>query len=255
MDRLDVAGYTRRGMHFELRLRRRLQGRGRSVAGAWPALLLAVLLLCCQAAGFAQVGDEAVREARDAVLADSRYQTERPQPQELPETDPFTIPPWLAEVLYWALLAGIAALVLFFLGNLALDLVRNRGAFKPNREPAAAPPRPVETPPMEGRRADRGTLAEADRLAAEGRFSEAIHHLLLAALARLHHELGPRIAPALTGPEVLRLPVLPPAAVEPLTRLVQLSEINHFGGRSAAEPDYRRCRDDFLRFSGAGVAA
>jgi hypothetical protein len=32
--------------------------------------------------------------------------------------------------------------------------------------------------------------------------------------------------------------------------MVRLSEINHFGGRRAAEPDYRDCRADFLRFNG-----
>jgi len=104
---------------------------------------------------------------------------------------------------------------------------------------------------LAGRRAaDPSTLAEADRLASEGRFSEAIHLLLLVAMERLHRELGPRVARAMTGREVLRLPALPEPTVAPLTRMVSLSEINHFGGRDAAEPDYRSCRADFLRFNG-----
>lgn len=225
-------------------------------AAAAAGLLLAVLPLLLPLAGaYAQSGGDAVREARDRVLADDAYQTALPEPRELPDIEPFSIPPWLAETLYWAILIGIAALVLFFLGNLALDLLRNRSAFKPNRERHDGTLR-IETPPIERRAVDTGTLTEADRMAAEGRFSEAIHLLLLVALARLRRELGPRVAPALTGREVLRLPGLPGGTTEPLATMVQLSEINHFGGRTAAEPDYRRCRADFLRFNGeAPVAA
>jgi len=245
-------------MHLELRWRRKPQARRGRAARAGAALLLAgLLLLPALPAALAQAGFEAtqVEQARDRVLADGRYQTERPQPEAPPQIEPFTIPPWLAEILYWTILAAVAALVLFFLGNLALDLLRNRDAFRRNRERPAAAPQSVETPPLERRGVDAGTLAEADRLAAEGRYGEAIHLLLLVAVARLHHELGPRVAPALTGRELLRLAGMPPRAVEPLTRMVELSELKHFGGRDAAEPDYVSCRADYLRFSGEPTAA
>lgn len=254
MDCLRVAGYTPLLMYSELRLARGPQGtRGPAVAAGLALLLAALLLLCSPAAASAQAGGydgEAVNRSRDRVLADGGYQTERPQPEQKPEIEPFRFPPWLAETLFWAVLALVGALVLFFLGNLALDLLRNRTAFKRNRDRPAGETLRIETPPVEPRAVDRSTLAEADRLAAEGRFSEAIHLLLLVAMARLHRELGPRVAPAMTSREVLRLPALPGATVEPLTRMVQLSEINHFGGRHAAEPDYRSCRADFLRFNG-----
>ncbi|MGD1876346.1 MAG: hypothetical protein ACFB13_02470 [Kiloniellaceae bacterium] len=218
------------------------------------ALLVLLLLLIPLGLTFAQAlsyDPQEIQDSRDRVLGDSRYQTAPPAPEALPDREPLRIPPWLAKILFWVVIAAVAALVLFFLGNLLLDLARNRGVFKGNREkPAAEDPLRVETPLRERRGGDEHTLAEADRLAAEGRFSEAIHLLLLVALDRLHRELGPRVAPAMTSREVLRLPALPGETVAPLTRMVQLSEINHFGGRLAAEPDYHRCRDDFLRFSG-----
>jgi hypothetical protein len=241
-------------MNSELRFESGPRGRREPTAAAALAALLAVLLLVLSAAPvFAQAGAydaEDVSRSRDRVLADSRYQTERPEPEQKPQIEPFTIPPWLAKTIFWAVIVGVAAVVLFFLFNLALDYLRDRTAFKRNRDRPAEVIQRVETPPAERRRADPGTLAEADRLAAEGRFGEAIHLLLLVAMARLHRELGPRVAPAMTGREVLRLPALPGATVEPLTRMVRLSEINHFGGRRAAEPDYRDCRADFLRFNG-----
>ena len=224
------------------------------MAAAGAAVLLAILLVLALFGGaVAQSGGydaEEVRQSRDRVLSDSRYQTERPEPEQRPEFEPFTIPPWLAKTIFWAVIVGVVALVLFFLFNLLLDYARDRTAFKRNRDRPVEAIQRVDTPLAERRRADPGTLAEADRLAAEGRFGEAIHLLLLVAMARLHRELGPRVAPAMTGREVLRLPALPGATVAPLTRMVQLSEINHFGGRRAAEPDYRDCRADFLRFNG-----
>jgi hypothetical protein len=264
MDCLGVAGYTPQSMYSELRTAWGPQGlRGPAAAAGLAVLLAALLLLCFPAAAFAQTDSpdsggydsETVRQARDQVLADGSYQTERPEPEELPRIEPFTIPPWLAKVLFWAVLVGVGALVLFFLGNLALDLLRNRTAFQRNRDRPGEGALRVETPPAEPRVLDRATLAEADRLAVEGRFSEAIHLLLLVALARLQRELGARVAPAMTGRELLHLPALPGGTVEPLTRMVQLSEINHFGGREAAEPDYRNARADFLRFNGEEPAA
>jgi hypothetical protein len=258
MDCLRVAGYIPQSMYFELSRGRGPQGLRRPARRAGPVLLLAALLLAFLGAALAQSGaydGETVRQSRDRVLADGSYQTERPAPQELPKIEPFTIPPWLAETLLWAVLVGVGALVLFFLGNLALDLLRNRTAFQRNRDRPGEGALRVETPPAEPSALDRATLAEADRLAGEGRFSEAIHLLLLVALARLQRELGARVAPAMTGRELLHLPALPGGTVEPLTRMVQLSEINHFGGRRAGEPDYRSARADFLRFNGEEPAA
>jgi len=280
MDCLDRAGYTPHSMNFELnpdqrrplgvRLQTARNGRqdaAGALRGAWPARWLACLLLAALlAAGLATAprpaaaqgpgyDDAQIQDSRDRVLGDSRYQTERPETAKLPEIEPWTLPPWLAEALFWGLVAGVVAVVLFFLYGLLSDLLQNRDAFRRNREDKAAGPARIETPAIERRQVDPRSLAEADRLAAEGRFSEAIHLLLLVAMDRLHRELGPRVAPAMTGREVLRLPALPEATVAPLTRMVQVSEINHFGGRHAAEPDYRRCRDEFLRFNGAAPVA
>mgnify|MGYP003700497277 FL=1 len=246
-------------MHLELKSQAPPQRRAGPAAGALPVLLLALLLLvplllipAASAGAQSSSFDPAeVRDGRDAVLADSRYQTEMPEAEKLPEPSRFTIPPWLAEIIFWIVIALAVAMVAYFLFQLGYDLLRDRGAFKRNRDRPGAAAQRVETPVTAApRAADPHSLAEADRLAAEGRFSEAIHLLLLVALQRLHRELGARVAPAMTGRELLHLPALPGATVAPLTRMVQLSEINHFGGRQAREPDYRAARGDYLAFSG-----
>ncbi|WP_193369532.1 DUF4129 domain-containing protein [Pelagibius marinus] len=191
-----------------------------------------------------------VAASRDRVLGDSRYQTEKPEPEVAPEVDQWTIPPWLVDTILWGLGAVVAGIILFFLFNLARELLESRLGIKRSPKVAPAEAAKVQAVPPARREAEHRTLAEADALAAEGRFSEAIHLLLLVAMERLRRELGPRVAPAMTSREVLRLSAIPGEATAPLTRMVALSEINHFGGRSAREPEYRNCRDDFLRFNG-----
>ncbi|MEQ9606734.1 MAG: hypothetical protein RLN99_03615 [Kiloniellaceae bacterium] len=255
--RPQAPDWARNGRHGAAGVLRRAWLRP-SLAGLLLAAALAAALTAtpqpaaAQASGY---GDAEIQDARDRVLGDSRYQTERPETEKLPDIEPWTLPPWLAEALFWVLVAAVVAMVLFFLYSLLSDLLQNRDAFRRNREGKPAGPARIETPTIERRTVDRRSLAEADRLAAEGRFTEAIHLLLLVAMDRLHRELGPRVAPAMTGREVLRLPALPEATVAPLTRMVQVSEINHFGGRAAAAPDYQSCRDEFLRFNGAAPVA
>ncbi|MGF1594407.1 MAG: hypothetical protein ACFCUW_14075 [Kiloniellaceae bacterium] len=220
------------------------------------AILLLLFALGTAFAQFAGYDAGEIAEARDRVLSDARYQTEMPAPEESTNRKRISLPPWLGKAILWTVIAGVVAVVLFFLFSLTRDLLRDRTAFRRNRDKAVEVPLQVTTPPAGQREADPGSLAEADRLAAAGRFGEAIHLLLMVAMERLHRELGPRVAPAMTSREVLRLPALPEATVAPLTRMVELSEISHFGGRRAGEPDYRSARDGFLRFSGeAPVAA
>ena len=246
-------------MNPELKVQRRRNrpaaaGRALRRGSAAVRLVFLLVLLGLGAPAAAQSPDAESGPAgtvRDAVLDGGTYQTDRPEAAKLPDIEPWTLPPWLAKALFWIMVAGVATLVAFFLYNLAADLIRNRGAFKRNRARGAEAPERVETPRAEARPVDHRSLAEADDLAAQGRFSEAIHLLLLVALDRLHRELGLRVAPAMTGREVLHLPSLPDATVGPLTRMVQVSEINHFGGRHAEAPDYQSCREEFLRFSDA----
>ncbi len=189
-----------------------------------------------------------VAQRRDQVLASGDYQTDRPTPRELEElSDPIELPEGLVEAILWTIAGIVGVMIALFLYN----AFQSRAALRINRDHPQPTPRLVETPPSDPQRALAArTLEEADALAAEGRFTEAIHLLLLVAMDRLKRELGNRLTPALTGREVLRLAPIPQAVVNPLSRMVSLSEIKHFGGRDAAAPDYAQCRADFLAFSG-----
>lgn len=228
----------------------------RRIVGLAGGLAFTVLVLIGAFAGpgIAQqaIDDTQVQESRDLVLESGPYQTERPEPPE-PELhgDPLTLPDWLIPIILLIIGAIVLAMILMFLFN----LWQSRAGFKIKRNRDRQTVERVETPVSARQKAvDERTLAEADQLAAAGRFTDAIHLLLLVAMDRLKRELGNRVTPALTSREVLGEAPIPEAAVGPLTRMVSLSEIKHFGGRDAVAADYDQCRQDFLQFSGRNPA-
>lgn len=98
-------------------------------------------------------------------------------------------------------------------------------------------------------------LDDAERLAAEGRFSEAIHLLLLRTLDELRRRSGRPIPRALTSREIVSRVPVPEAARGELSGLVTAVELSRFGGAEAGAGDYDRCRESFRRFANAYVGA
>jgi len=91
----------------------------------------------------------------------------------------------------------------------------------------------------------------AERLAREGRFSEAIHEMLLSVLATLLADPERRIVPSLTSREIVRTARIEPAALDPLRALVKAVERSHFGCREASFEEYEVCLKHARRFTEA----
>ncbi len=89
---------------------------------------------------------------------------------------------------------------------------------------------------------------EADDLANQGQFVEAMHVLLLQSLAELRHRLDLRFAESLTSREILRLSRLSAAARAALATIVRDVERTYFGAKPADIEDYRACRENFDAF-------
>jgi hypothetical protein len=92
-------------------------------------------------------------------------------------------------------------------------------------------------------------LDEADSLAAVGRYSEAIHLLLLSGLEHAGRIAHKRIPQALTGREILRILPMADGRADALSTLVGLSERGHFGGRALSAGDYKSSRETFELFA------
>ena len=89
-------------------------------------------------------------------------------------------------------------------------------------------------------------LDSAERLAAAGRFAEAIHVLLLETLSALSR--AAQLAPSLTSREIVARVPLPARARDALSGLVLAVEVSRFGGAAAGERDYHACLERFHAF-------
>jgi hypothetical protein len=184
------------------------------------ALLAAVL---AAAPATSDVGERARQ-----VLEDGSYQ--RALPQAPPPPTPHSFDLGIFDFLLHA--AGVIAVLLavaWLVWRLAAG--RERDVAAPLAGPAAA----LEV-----------ELEEPERLAAAGRYAEAIHALLLETLAALSR--AAQLPSSLTSREILQRVRLPERAREALEGLVLAVEVSRFGGVPAGEADYRVCLDRFHAF-------
>jgi hypothetical protein len=92
-------------------------------------------------------------------------------------------------------------------------------------------------------------LAEADALASEGFFAEAIHRLLFRSVEDVARRRPALVRPALTSRELAAAEGVPVRARELFSRIARLVERSLFGGRPLGESDWlsaRRAYSDFV---------
>ena len=161
-------------------------------------------------------------------------QQDLPQGQELH----LALPPELL----WAAVALAAAMLLYFFIRDVLPglLPAARGGWA--EAGAAGEAGEAEAP--------EAALA-AEELARQGRFVEAMHWLLLNALAEIRRRLGEPIADSLTSREILRRVRLSETGRAALRDLIARVERSYFGEHPADAADYGSCRDSFERLSAA----
>lgn len=207
-------------------------------------LLVAALLAPVGAVPIRAASDaKAVADAVERVYASGKYQTEMPdkKPLELPEYHRWTLSEGMLQVLrilFWTLAGVGVVLLLVYLGN-ALPSLAARLQRARRKEAAGVTVSAIADLDRE-RLGD--VLAEADRLARQGAFGEALHLILLHCLNELRQRLGMGVPTSLTSREILRLAPLPDARRGALSTIVSAVEISHFGGRAVDEATYRLCR-------------
>ncbi len=178
----------------------------------------------------AAVAEEEIRRRAGEILGAGDYQTELPHPItpiafDLP-LGPLAL---LLRILLWGAVGLLAFLAIAWLARRLAPGARDVEV----AEPSAAAPVPIP-------------IASAEALAAQGRWAEAIHALLLETLEALSR--AARLAPSLTSREIVARVALPERAREALSGLVLAVEVSRFGGVGAAEDDYRACLGRFHAF-------
>ncbi|PZQ23380.1 MAG: DUF4129 domain-containing protein [Sphingopyxis macrogoltabida] len=93
--------------------------------------------------------------------------------------------------------------------------------------------------------AARALLAEADALAAEGRFAEAVHLLLYRSVEDIEGRRPGLVRPAMTSRDLAEARDLPAVARGAFSRIARAVEISLFGGRSIDAGAWQQCRDAY----------
>lgn len=161
-------------------------------------------------------------------------------------------PHWpFAKILLWSVLALVVASVLWAAwlrirhGEWRMPRFARRAAVAvvPEAEPDWAP----EAAPA------REWLREADALAAEGRYAEAVHHLLRRSVDDIARRRPRLVRPALTSRELGASDAIPPPARDLFAQIARLVERSLFGGRAVGADDWSAARAAYGDFALPGA--
>lgn len=148
----------------------------------------------------------------------------------------------LLEVLFWIGLALAVCALAFVIIREILKLRLPPAKAKP---PAAVPD-PVWQP---DETMARNLLSEVDGLAAEGRFAEAAHLLLLRSVEDIELRRPRALKVSLTSREIAGFAGLPDSARPAFTRIAQVVERSLFAGRTLDADDFAECRRAYEAFA------
>jgi hypothetical protein len=141
---------------------------------------------------------------------------------------------------FWICLALGVGSVLLFLGR---ELLTTRFASWKRK------PKGVAEPQWRPTTAHARTLLEdADRLAAEGRFGEAVRLILLRSIQDIDDRWPRQVRPALTSRDIAALSILPAAARRTFSGIAQVVEHSAFGGRPVDPGQFAACRGAYEAF-------
>lgn len=209
--------------------------------------------------------DETIQEleaAHKSLSRDPSFQQELPVLEIKPEKQPDTIG-WLDALfdaigaffnalvpLFKVLLFGGAALligyILYSVGKAFYDRREQMKALL-NRKAPDDSLKNVEIRPDEV--FARNLLDEADKLAGEGRYGEAIRLLLHSSIRDMQERVHRKIGVSLTAREIGRLGDMPDKSRTALHDIIHTVEINVFAGQDVGKAEYDKTRGDYQIFA------
>ena len=143
-----------------------------------------------------------------------------------------------AKYLFWGVVILVVLLIAWLILREVAGLRFNVGRRAPRARPADWAPDRAKAAVL---------LADADRLAAEGRFEEAAHLVLLRGVEDIRARRPGVVAPALTSREIAASERLPERARPAFAEIACIVERSLFGGGRLDEPAWRDCRSAYER--------
>jgi hypothetical protein len=151
----------------------------------------------------------------------------------------------IARIFLWAVLAGAALALLWALyarvahGEWRLPRIGGRAIAEAEVE---EPWSPEQTPVREW-------LREADALAEQGLYAQAIHHLLFRSIQDISRRRPDAVRAALTSREIGAADAIPPGARELFVRIARQVERSLFGGHAVEQSDWMSARTAYAEFA------
>jgi len=193
---------------------------------------------------------DAFARAHDSLLRGKDLQFEpsaAPKPPDLPDwllaigKALGAAAPYLAYVFWGCLVLG-AGIILYFVIR---ELITTRWpSMKPNKGPVlndeAWRPSAAKA---------RTLLEDADRLAAAGRFAEAVHLILFRSIEDIEGKRPDLIRPALTSRDIAQLDGVPERVRRTFSDIARVVERSFFGGRSVGAEEFAACRQAYEGFA------
>ncbi len=155
----------------------------------------------------------------------------------------------IAPFLVYVFWAGVAVVVLLILYVIGTEIMRRLPGRKQDSV-TEAQPAPAYRPAYARAKA---LLEEADRLAAQGRYSEAARVLLHRSIEDLEQVFSLAIGPGLTSREIARLDPLSPQGRDVFSGIARAVEMSLFGGRALGANDFAQCREAYASFALQGT--
>ncbi|MEL6568918.1 MAG: hypothetical protein AAFQ22_10905 [Pseudomonadota bacterium] len=207
-------------------------------------------------------------ELHEAYLSDGDLQLEHPDPPAVDPRPPRTeTPGWLQAIgnffggLFQAIgpilgyigLALVIALVAWLLWFIFGEAISAR--FGRTRTPKDEIIESEEEDVRPDAALARSLLEEADALAKEGRFAEAVHLLLFRSIEDIQQRKGSFLPRSLTAREIGRLGDLPDRARGALSPIIGVVERSFFGGRDVDADGWRTARASYEDFAFGGLTS
>ena len=200
--------------------------------------------------GSAAEASASFERAHRALLGDPTLQFKFDQPDP-PQPPPYWLEPLveffrlIAPFLYyifWAGVAVVAAMIIYWIvSEIARRIPQTKAEEKPQADVPVAEFRPAAA------RA-RALLEEADRLAREGRYGEAVRVLLHRSIEDMDAAYPATIMPSMTSREISGLQYLSVKGRATFTKIAQAVEASLFGGRILTAEHFAECRGAYEAF-------
>ena len=146
----------------------------------------------------------------------------------------------------WVLVGTIALLILtalYYMFGDSLSLRRKEKLPKPEKTISIAPDL------IPDQAAARALLGDAETLANQGRFAEAVHALLFRSIDLIQERQPTAVKRSLTAREIGQLGGLPDLIRAGLSPIIRIVERSYFGGRDVDEAGWNEARDAYRSFA------